>query len=57
MPESIDITAQLQADIAKRDWRKVHLDGDRREPVKLWPRLGRYAGEGIRRERGGQRDG
>ena len=42
-------------DIRKRDWAAVHLAGDRNPPLRLWPRLGRYAGEGLRRERGGER--
>jgi hypothetical protein len=52
---TIHINDTLRADIRKRDWAAVHLAGDRNPPLRLWPRLGRYAGEGLRRERGGER--
>jgi hypothetical protein len=33
--EPVDITLALRADIARRDWSAVHIDGDRRAPVFL----------------------
>jgi hypothetical protein len=51
---AIDIYAADRERIRAKDWAAIHVAGDRREPVPhLWPRLGRYLGSGIRRERGG----
>jgi hypothetical protein len=38
----------------RRDhWRKVHIAADRRPWLKtMFPRLGKYQGEGCRREKG-----
>lgn len=57
MTVAIDIYAADRERIRKTNWARVHVDGDRREPVSnLRPRLGRYRGAGSRRERGGYRD-
>lgn len=34
-PEPVDIYASWRAEIAARDWRNVHIRGDRRQPVML----------------------
>jgi hypothetical protein len=34
-PERADIYAAWRADIAKRDWSRCHIAGDRRQPVHL----------------------
>jgi hypothetical protein len=38
----------------RRDrWNRVHLEADRRPLLRgLFPRLGKYQGEGLRRQRG-----
>lgn len=52
-----DIYAGDKAKIKATDWGRVHVEGDRRPGVpNLWPRLGRYRGEGMRRERGALKD-
>jgi len=35
VPEVVDIYAAWKAEIASRDWRGVHVRGDRREAVEL----------------------
>jgi hypothetical protein len=34
-PAPVDIAAQLRADIQKRDWGRVHIEGDRNPPIAL----------------------
>lgn len=34
-PRPIDITALIRADIEARDWGRVHVEADRRDPVEL----------------------
>jgi len=33
--QPIDIAARMRAEIARRDWRAVHLAGDRNPPVHI----------------------
>jgi hypothetical protein len=33
--EIIDITAGLRADIAARDWKRCHIEGDRNPPLDI----------------------
>lgn len=42
-PEPIDIQAKARAEIAKRDWRAVHVNGDRSPPVQIADRPRRRA--------------
>lgn len=54
MTGRVDIYAEDRARIRSRDWGQVHVEADRRPLLPgLFPRLGRYIGEGSRRERGG----
>lgn len=56
-PRVVDIYADHRARVKAKDWDAVHLAGDANEPVDLWPRRWRKAGEATRVERGGFVDG
>jgi hypothetical protein len=46
-----ELTQQEQE--RRAHWGRVHMEADRRPLLKgLFPRLGRYMGEGCRREKG-----
>lgn len=34
-PDAIDVSALIRADIAKVDWARVQIEGDRRSPIYL----------------------
>lgn len=40
-PAPIDITALIRADIAKRNWKAMHIAADRRGPVEIADPTGR----------------
>jgi hypothetical protein len=39
--EPLDITLAMRADIKARDWARVHVAADRREPISLGERVKR----------------